>query len=130
MKIRLGECLYCQTGVYVKRWYFETDLFSVRLHHWLHSDDARAIHDHPSWFITLVLKGGYTDSTPNGAERMSAFTIRFRPAMHRHTVQVDESGCWTLLIFGPKSRKWGFWLRDKFIKANKYFLKYGRHICD
>ena len=129
-KLKWREELKCATGVYVRRWYLETPLFSMRLHHWLHSDDSRNFHDHPWWFITLVLKGEYTDCSPNGFERMGAGKIAFRPALHKHTVMVDNGGCWTLLLTGPKIRKWGFWVKNKFKKANKYFLEHGVHVCE
>ncbi len=129
-RFRWREKLYCQTGVYIERWYFETPLGSIRLHHWLHSDDSRNFHDHPWWFITLVLRGGYTDVSPSGTTVMNVGKITFRPANHQHTVQVNKGGCWTVLLTGPKIRKWGFWVGKKFKKANKYFLEHGRHVCD
>lgn len=124
------EKLYCQTGVYVERWYLETPFGSVRLHHWIHSDDGRAFHDHPWWFITIVLWGSYTDKTPDGDERMTLGKVKFRPALHMHTVKVDPKGAWTFLLTGPKSRKWGFKLGQKWKKSNKYFLEQGKHVCD
>lgn len=48
---------------YLIRWHIDLRLFSVRLHHWVRSDDKRAMHDHSWWFLTLVLAGGYTDWT-------------------------------------------------------------------
>lgn len=129
-QIKWREQLHCQTGVYVERWYIETPLGSLRLHHWIHSDDDRAFHDHPWWFVTLVLWGGYTDKTPSGGERMTLGRVRFRQALHKHTVKVDPGGAWTLLLTGPKSRKWGFWLGRKWKKSNKYFLEEGKHVCD
>lgn len=124
-----AEDLPCSTGVYLRRWYIETPLFSVRLHHWLSGDDSRANHDHPWWFVTLVLRGGYTDYSPDRAERMTASKIAFRCATHRHTVVVDPGGCWTILLTGPQSRRWGFWVKNKFVRSNKYFLKWGAHQC-
>lgn len=129
-KARWREELKCQTGVYVRRWYIETPLFSARVHHWLHSDDSRNFHDHPWWFVTFVFAGGYTDVSPSGSQEMQAPKIAFRPALHRHTVQVKSGGAWTLLITGPKIRNWGFWVKDKFKKANKYFFEHGVHSCD
>ena len=37
--------------------------WSLRYHRWYRSDDKRAMHDHPWWFITLVLTGSYEDWT-------------------------------------------------------------------
>jgi hypothetical protein len=115
---------------YVIRWRLEIDgLGSVRVHHWLASDDPRAVHDHPWWFLTLVLHGGYTDHTPGGAEHLPAGSLRYRPALHQHTVVPDKGGAWTLLITGPKTRNWGFWPGGKFRKANKWFASRGHHPC-
>lgn len=115
---------------YLVRWKLDFGWFSIRLHHWLASDDYRAQHDHPSWFWTLVVWGGYTDVTPKGEEKMRAGKLAFRPATHRHHVRVDKGGCWTLLLFGREKRRWGFWVNGKFRKRNKYFFEHGYHPCE
>lgn len=149
---------------YLKRWLAQFGFFSVRLHHWRGSDDTRALHDHPWWFITLVLKGGYfdvaedrpcehcdkfswevfrdehgvsiqcnaCDSNARFAEQdyLGPGSVRFRPAFHTHTVQVDPGGCWSLLITGPKSRDWGFWVDGKWKRMRKYFKEHGHHPCE
>ena len=123
-KLGLPECPY------LIRWLVGTPAGSVRLHHWISSDDLRHFHDHPTWFFTLVLRGGYWDINPEGAQRMSAGTFAFRPALHKHSVKVDKGGCWTICIFGPEFRDWGFWVNGVFRKANKYFLKHKHHPCN
>jgi hypothetical protein len=115
---------------YVHRWRLELrGVGSVRVHHWLGPDDDRAFHDHPWWFVTLVLRGGYTDHHPGGTEHLEAPTVRYRPAEYQHYVIPDPGGAWTLLITGPKVRSWGFWLDGKFRKANKWFASRGHHPC-
>jgi hypothetical protein len=111
----------------------------VRLHHWLGPDDDRAFHDHPWWFVTFVIKGGYTDRSQAGdghvhSDRVQAPAIRFRPALHRHTVIPSEGGAWTVLVTGPRVRTWGFWVRVgagkvKFYKARRWFESQGHHPC-
>jgi hypothetical protein len=128
-KITWHERLGLPSCPYVIRWMIETKVGSARVHHWLAPDDDRAFHDHPWWFVTLVLRGGYTDVHSGGAERLTAPAIRFRPALHQHTVVPDEGGAWTLIITGPKIRLWGFWSKGKFVKANKWFLTRGHHPC-
>lgn len=130
---------------YMERWVLNFGRFgSIRLHHWFRSDDKRATHDHPSDFITLVLKGEYTDihwphtedETLLLPEPMTPGMIRRRKAEHRHIVDVHPPGCWTLLYFFPERRNWGFWVprkldgKLKFKKANKYFLEHGHHPCN
>jgi hypothetical protein len=50
-------------------------------------------------------------------------------ALHRHTVEVADGGCWTVLLTGKVVRRWGFWVNGKFKKTNKYFLEHGHHPC-
>lgn len=114
---------------YVRRWLLWLGAFSVRIHHFVASDDPRALHDHPWWYLTVILKGGYTDVTDSGGVHLRAPAVAFRHASHRHTVQIDPGGVWTLLITGPQLRYWGFWVKGRFKKANKYFAEHGTHPC-
>jgi len=100
------------------------------VHHWLSQDDDRAFHDHPWWFITLVVRGAYTDRNPGGEDTLKAPALRYRPALHRHTVVPWPNGAWTVMVTGPKTRAWGFWNAGKFTKANKWFARFGHHPCD
>lgn len=123
-KLGLPDCPY------VIRWRLELPFGSLRVHHWLGPDDGRAPHDHPWWFLTLVVRGGYTDVSPSGDEHLRAGSIRFRRALHQHTVVPDPGGAWTILVTGRKRRAWGFWFGGRFHKANRWFLRYGHHPCD
>lgn len=122
-RLGLPECPY------LIRWRLETPLGSIRVHHWLGPDDDRAFHDHPWWFLTLVVRGGYEDRNPGGTDRLRAGSVRFRRALHRHTVVPAGSGAWTVMVTGKRTRSWGFWLNGKFYKANKWFLARGHHPC-
>lgn len=128
-----GERLGRPECPYLRRWALETPWGSLRLHHWRSGDDPRALHDHPWAFWTLVLSGSYCDVTPAGREWLRPGTLRFRPALHRHTVEVAPGGCWTFLWTGPHERFWGFWTPraggERFRKSNRYFLEEGEHPC-
>lgn len=129
--VRWGERLYCATGVYLRRWYIESPWMSIRLHHWMHGDDARARHDHPWGFWTFILAGRYTDVTPEGEQEMCAGTLAYRPAKHMHTVRIAPGEqCWSLLLTGPIMRRWGFWRRGRWVRSNRYFLEEKRHPCE
>lgn len=114
---------------YMERWVLNLYFFSIRLHHWMGSDDNRAFHDHAWWFLTIILKGGYTDVSPKGHDPVTTGSIRYRPALHRHTVKVNPCGCWSILLTGPEVRKWGFYPNGKFVRRSKYFDRYGHHPC-
>ena len=130
VQIKFAEKLGLESCPYLIRWRLETPWFSVRLHHWLAPDDERFFHDHPWDFLTFVLRGAYTDAGPTGLQYLKAPVVQYRAAEHRHTVYPDKGGAWTLVFTGPKIRQWGFWVGDKFRKANKYFLIYGHHPCN
>lgn len=151
-----GELLGRPECPYLRRWALVLGLFSIRVHHFYRSDDERAHHDHPWWFVTLVLKGGYTDvsgpmdgrfcsrcgGTDPGCyicgerlDHLGPGSIRYRPALHQHTVRTDPDGAWTIILTGPNVRTWGFWERlpdgrRRFRKANKWFFEKGHHPCD
>jgi len=118
-----GDCPY------VIRWKLNLYLFSIRIHHFVRSDDKRAFHDHPFSFITLVLKGHYWDNNQTGAELMDAGTIKYRPSHYRHSVVVPEGGVWTLLLTGREKRDWGFYLRGKYYPVKRYFFRFGHPPC-
>lgn len=78
----------------------------------------------------LSFSGGYTDVSSSGQEYLARGQMARRLPSHKHTVVVDPEGCWSLLITGPKVRGWGFWRKGKWVKANKYFLEEGKHVCN
>jgi hypothetical protein len=112
------------------RWVFNFYFFSIRVHHWISSDDPRHFHDHPWWFISWVLKGSYIDRSPSGDAERKEWSVALKPALHRHTVIVPKGGCWTIMLTGKEKRAWGFWVDGKFKKRNRYFYDYRHHPCD
>lgn len=133
--VKWGERLGRPECPYLQRWAIVLGLFSIRVHHFYRSDDERAYHDHPWWFVTLVLKGGYTDVSDKGDDHLRPGSVRFRRALHQHTVRTDPGGVWTIILTGPNLRTWGFWERlpdgrRRFRKANKWFFEHGHHPCD
>lgn len=120
----LDECPYFRRTV------LQLGRYSIRIHEWYADDDARHYHDHPHWFYTLVLRGGYTDRSPDGEDRLGFGSFRFRPAEYKHSVVDVVPGTLTLLFTGPSTRRWGFWVGDKLVKRDKYFATKGHHPCD
>lgn len=124
-----GRQLGLSGAPYLVRWLVEFKWFSVRIHHWVSSDDFRHFHDHPWWFLSFCLKGYYLDSSPKGIDVVYSGRLIFRRASHIHTVLVPK-GCWTIMLTGPQVRSWGFYVKGKFKKANKYFFEQGHHQID
>ncbi|MFA5712006.1 hypothetical protein [Mycolicibacterium sp.] len=103
---------------YLRRWYLipRNPVLNVYLHQFLRSDDDRALHDHPWWFVSLILRGRYDEVTDRGTRRRRPGSIAFRRAETRHRVELlpdaayeAEASCWTLIVTGRRARVWGFW---------------------
>lgn len=130
-QVKWGELIGPDECPMMRRWVLVTPLGSIRLHNFIRSDAERDPHDHPWWFVTLVLAGGYLDRSELDGQpvidRLKRGSIRFRPALHRHWVETD--GSWTLIITGRIGRQWGFWQRGVFLPVADYFKRYGYAPC-
>lgn len=115
-------------SVYLTRYRFPL-LFgwAVLLHIMRRPDEDRCLHDHPWWFVSLVLWGGYWeefqaktgggvvvgDGSGGYAFRQMRFNrpgmLLFRPALHTHRiVELPKGKAVTLVLRGPARRNWGF----------------------
>lgn len=92
---------------------------NLYLHQFLRDDDDRALHDHPSWAISFILRGSYVEHTIAAGgihcrEVIRAGRLRFMPTRHTHRIELHSAEgakrqpCWTLFLFGPTVRDWGF----------------------
>lgn len=97
-------------------------------------------HDHPSSFVTVVLRGGYLDVDPcecDGDEHdrlrcsasvvdaVAAPTVRFRRAEHTHLTYVGSQGATTVVWMFPKRRDWGFRRHGRWYEWREYELRFG-----
>jgi hypothetical protein len=87
---------------------------NVYLHAICRSDDDRALHDHPYFSVSFVLRGGYIEHFKDHAvERpVGALVGRGATTAHRLELHPGRCGgftpCWSLFFVGPKIREWGF----------------------
>jgi hypothetical protein len=103
---------------YLDRWHLLNTRFGrLYLHRFWRSDDD-VFHDHPWWFVSLILRGYYDEVTPFSSyggevhEIRRVGSIRYRPATWRHRVMIApqmRGRVWTLVLTGRKVRQWGFW---------------------
>ena len=63
-QIRWAEKLGYENDPYLIRWTFIIFGYSMRIHHWIKSDDRRFFHDHSSDLLSIVLKGKYDNVVP------------------------------------------------------------------
>jgi hypothetical protein len=100
---------------YMQRWWVipRNRVFNIYLHHFLRSDDDRALHDHPWWNASILLEGQYTEHTiaAGGVQHRVTYkqgAIKLRGATYAHRIELTEGPCWSLFITGPTIREWGF----------------------
>ncbi len=114
---RPHQVIRCARGEYLRRWFLvpqKNRFVNVYLHKFVGSDDPTALHNHPWRFLSLVLSGAYVEVTEHGTQRRSPFSVAYRPAHHRHRIQLirDQDGerppCLSVVITGAHQQGWGF----------------------
>ena len=110
---------------YLHRWWLASvSRWRAYLHCYIASDPILDLHDHPRWFLSIGLRGGYVEEVGlvmnrgiDGRERIvrrrrqfRAPWIRWFGPSHTHRVRINRARpCWTLVIAGPSSGRWGWW---------------------
>jgi hypothetical protein len=99
--------------------------------HRISSSDADVFHNHPGWFLSIILSGGYVEvrrlkgeiyPTDRRWKRFTAGMVNIigRNTFHYLTGISEERPCWTLVFTGPAlGRKWGFLVRGKFNESSE-----------
>ena len=95
--------------------------FNFMLHKICQSDPDD-LHDHPWWYATLILKGGYWEITPEGRFWRGAGHFRLRSPHSLHRLEVPEGSAqsWSLFFRGPKVKQWGFIKDGRWIFHKQY----------
>ena len=128
---RFNEPLGLDGDPYMRRCVLTFFGYSIRLHVWNRSDDTRFKHNHAFDFVTLVLRGGYTDVQPDGLhDYLSIGAIRFRRASHTHFVGGPAPGTTTILLCSRKKQNWGFFVKGKMMRPLRFFSRYGHELND
>jgi hypothetical protein len=107
----------------------------AKMIHWIHRPDPqRDLHDHPVSFVSLVVRGGYTEERADGATWRRRLLCGFRPerrtyeagqinyvrATDCHRIVSVLPNTLTLVLAGPKVREWGFHTRRGWIHWKEY----------
>lgn len=131
--IRWNEEIGKEECPYLYRWVVTLFGYSIRLHHWLASDDQRYSHDHPWNYCAFILAGRYLERSEGKLFVKSRGCFTRYLAEHRHTVVILEGEtCWSLLFTGRQKKDWGFYIpgRNKLLRPLRYFSRYGHHPCE
>lgn len=138
---------------YIDRLYLiRTRFFQVQLHAIHREDLDRWPHDHPRGFVSIVLAGGYLERwarLPRGEHYRAALLagdmapmpwwnawqrdrrvrrVSYHRADDLHMiVSLDRTPTWTLLLLGPRGRRWGFLTDEGWVDASEGVAEpYGR----
>ena len=107
--------------------------FNIFVHKFLKSD-TEDVHDHPWPFLTVILRGGYWEWTPQFdaqgrrtgeiARWCGPGSFRWASAHQYHRVEIDpDVECWTLFMPGIKQRDWGFLVQNKWVQWEQYLAQ-------
>jgi hypothetical protein len=86
--------------------------WQLALHKIWRSDDDRALHDHRSDNLSVILKGAYLEvldpSKPRKYRGPGGARVVFRKAETPHRLELPWGPVWTLWLRWPPHREWGF----------------------
>ena len=113
-----------ETGApYLTRWKaLRAKLARTFVHRIFAPDKDRDMHNHPWPFaFAIVLWGGYEEVSVNsyGLDRRRCW-YGFLDVNRLSRITRVRPNTWTLMIGGPRSRRWGFLVDGKHIDATKY----------
>ena len=74
-QVRWAERLGIVEAPYLIRWTFIFFGYSIRIHHWIKSDDNRFFHDHSADLLSIVLKGKYYNVKPIDQSKPPGYTL-------------------------------------------------------
>jgi hypothetical protein len=113
VKVRPDFIIGSAERPYLLRWWLipRNRWFNAYLHKIVRDDDPRALHDHPWWNMSIVLRGGYMEHHQLGLpvwRGPGSVVLRRATVAHRLTLGATGMPAWSLFITGPKVREWGF----------------------
>lgn len=122
-------------GDYLHRWYIipRNRFFNIYLHKFSGSDDDRALHCHPWYSVSLLLKGEMIEHSFKGVRHIPRFFPIFRTAKFAHRLELVQGPVWTVFITGPRIREWGFYCPSGWRHWKVFTDKTGNNIgkgCD
>lgn len=115
---------------YLERWYVipRNRWLNIYLHKFTASDDDRALHDHPWWSCSFLLKGEAKEHQFNRVRILPKYLPVIRSARFAHRIEIVQGPVWTLFITGPRIRQWGFHCRNGWRHWEEFTSNDGRQL--
>jgi hypothetical protein len=117
------------------RWTDVASEYIVRLHvvktpwfaiclHWFHKPDPEPFdHDHPVTFLSLILRGSYTEQRNGKLKTRRWFNFIRASDADEHTIVALSGKPLSLCFMGPKRREWGFHRPQGWIGWKAYYAE-------
>ena len=114
---------------YARRWRLipKNRALNVMINQFLMTDPIKEPHGHPSFSLSLVLRGRYFEEEGDRVRERRPWSFKFRGpwSFHRITMKPGESSL-SLFIQGPEFWTWGFRCGDgRVLSSEEYFGKNG-----
>jgi hypothetical protein len=95
---------------YLLRWFLipHNPVLNIYWHRFCKSDPS-VPHDHPWPFVSLVVRNRYREIGERRTIVRGPGSVAFRRASSRHRVELLGQPVSTVIITGPRCRRWGFW---------------------
>lgn len=115
---------------YLHRWYIipRNKYFNVYLHKFYCNDEDRALHDHPWWSCSFLLKGEVKEHQLNKIKLIPWLFPIIRSARFCHRLELVHGPVITLFITGPRIRHWGFHCPNNWKPWEKFTSADGKNI--
>lgn len=102
------------TRNYLTRWRLvQTPWIALYLHRFDGPDSRPILHDHPWPFLSIVLRGGYTEHRMGGDQVVRTRLVTrasYMPVWAAHFIErLHREPTWTLVVVGRRQRRWGYW---------------------
>ncbi len=140
--------------IYLERWGFECKWFGIFIHKMSAPDPGVHLHNHPWYFASLILWGGYTEERAwtKDAVQWAKDSAHFEkhpmipPGTHiprgeiehrrwlslkgfgfkecHRITHLTRGHSWSLVVRGPKTQTWGFFTPDGWIVDWDYDAMY------
>lgn len=127
-------------GRFLRRRGLDLRLFGIYVHDIEQPDPGLDLHDHPWPFVTLILRGAYTEvfaeartasslaeyaehvpsAVPGLSRTWHRWSVHRIPMTDAHRIVACEPGTRTLVLRGRKTRRWGFYLPAGRLDQTRY----------
>jgi hypothetical protein len=109
---------------YITRLHLLQTPFGSIMLHWINKPDPEPYdHDHPVTFLSLVLRGGYSEKRNGKTHVVSWFNFIRANEEDQHTIIFVKPNTLTLCLMGPKTREWGFHRPNGWIYWKDYYAE-------